>query len=103
MSAESRALAPSEVARLLASAGEMVRAEFAAMTEAALVWHPAPGEWCAKEVVGHLIEAERRGFASRIRIILAGNDPALENWDQVEVARARRDCERAAGALAEEF
>ena len=103
MSAEPRPLAPTEVARLLESAGAMIRAEFAAMTEAALVWHPAPGEWCAKEVLGHLIEAERRGFAGRIRIILAGHDPALEGWDHVEVARARRDCERAAGALAEEF
>jgi len=103
MSAEPRPLAPSEVARLLESAGAMIGAEFAAMTEAALVWHPAPGEWCAKEIVGHLIEAERRGFAGRIRIILAGNEPALETWDQVEVARARRDCERAARGLVEEF
>jgi hypothetical protein len=103
MSAAPSALAPSEVARLLESAGTMIGAEFAAMTEAALVWHPAPGEWCAKEVIGHLIESERRGFAGRIRIILAGADPALETWDQDGVARSRRDCERAAGTLVEEF
>ena len=30
-------------------------------------WRPAPGEWSANECVGHLIEAERRGFAGRIR------------------------------------
>ncbi|PYM90583.1 MAG: hypothetical protein DME04_22595 [Candidatus Rokuibacteriota bacterium] len=103
MSTEPRALAPSEVARLLESAGAMIRAEFAALTEGALVWHPAPGEWCAKEVLGHLIETERRGFTGRIRIILAGDDPALEGWDQAEVARARRDCERVAATLVEEF
>ena len=34
-------------------------------------WRPAPGEWSANECVGHLIEAERRGFAGRIRPILA--------------------------------
>src|SRR6266850_4003096 len=94
MSAEPRPLAPGEAARLLESAGAMIRAEFAAMTEAVLVWHPAPGEWCVKEVLGHLIETERRGFAGRIRIILAGQEPRLEGWDQNAVAKARRDCER---------
>jgi hypothetical protein len=53
-------------------------------------------------VLGHLIESERRGFAGRIRLILAGAEPNLEGWDQGEVARARRDCERpAAGLVAE--
>ena len=35
-------------------------------------WRPEPGEWSANECVGHLIEAERRGFAGRIRTILVG-------------------------------
>ena len=54
-------------------------------------------------MLGHLIEAERRGFAGRIRIILAGDTPALEAWDQDAVARARRDCERQWEALLAEF
>ena len=27
-------------------------------------WHFDPKEWCANQVVGHLIEAEKRGFAT---------------------------------------
>ena len=71
-----------------------MRAELTALPAPALSWHPGPGEWCVKEVLGHLIEAERRGFAGRIRIILDGDNPSLATWDQVAVARDRRDCER---------
>ena len=99
----SRATPPAEAARLLAAAGAMVDAEVSALSAELCRWHPAPGEWCASEVVGHLIEAERRGFSGRIRIVLAGATPALEGWDPDEVARARRDCERDAGALLEEL
>jgi hypothetical protein len=56
-----------------------------------------------KEVLGHLIETERRGFAGRIEIILAGDSPALEAWDQTAVARARRDDERGWEELIGEF
>src|SRR5256712_11071891 len=94
MTSSSRPLAPHEVARLLESAAATIRAEFAALPDDVLAWHPAPGEWCVKEVLGHLIETERRGFAGRIRIILAGQEPRLESWDQNGVAAARRDCER---------
>jgi hypothetical protein len=81
----------------------MLRAEFAAVPLAALSWHPAPGEWCVKEVLGHLIEAEKRGFAGRIRLILDGESPQLEVWDQAQVARERRDCERGPVQLVTEF
>jgi hypothetical protein len=103
MTDDARPLTPVEVARLLESAAAAIRAELAGLPDDVLAWHPAPGEWCAKEVLGHLIESERRGFAGRIRIILAGDEPGLEGWDQGEVARARRDCERPASALIAEF
>ncbi len=41
--------------------------------------------------MGHLIEAERRGFAGRIREILATDEPRLLAWDQAAVAAARDD------------
>jgi hypothetical protein len=91
--------APAVVAELLRSAVRTLRAEVTALPAAALAFHPAPGEWCVKEVLGHLIEAERRGFAGRIRIILAETTPRLQTWDQDEVARERRDCERDGAAL----
>jgi hypothetical protein len=103
MSDDVRPLAPSEVARLIESAAAAIRVEIAAHPDDVLAWHPAPGEWCAKEVLGHLIESERRGFAGRIRLILAGDEPSLEAWDQGEVARARHDCQRPAAALIAEL
>ena len=103
MTPDSRPLAPGDVARLLESAATAIRAELMALSEDVLVWHPAPGEWCVKEVLGHLIEAEQRGFAGRIRIILDGDTPALASWEPPEVARARRDCARDADDLLREL
>ncbi len=54
-----------------------------------------------------MIETERRGFAGRIRRILAADRPEipadLEAWDPPAVAAARRDHLRAATELAAEF
>ena len=66
-------------------------------------WRPAPGEWSANECVGHVIEADRRGFAGRIRRILAVDGVAEVGWDQIAVAAARRDWERPVAAVIEEF
>jgi len=103
MSQDTGPLAPREAARLLESAAAAIGAELAALPDDVLGWHPAPGEWCAKEVLGHIIESERRGFAGRIRLILANDEPRLENWNQIEVAQARRDCDRTGPALLAEF
>ena len=92
-------LSPPEVAALLEAAMATLQAELRALPDRVAAWHPAPGEWCAKEVVGHLIESERRGFAGRIRIILAADGPSLESWNQADVARARGDCAQPIPAL----
>ena len=100
----SRPLQPSAVAALLHSAGAVIHAELSALPAPVLGFHPAPGEWCAKEVLGHLIECERRGFSGRIHIILkSDHSPELEGWDQDAVARARKDCDREWSALYREF
>ncbi len=96
-------LTPSRVAELLAATASLVEAEIAALREDGARWHPAPGAWCVNEVAGHLIEAEKRGFAGRIRTILAEDRPVLQAWDQAGVARERRDCERLAQSLWMEF
>lgn len=97
------ALAPKEIAALLRASMEGIRAEAAGLSERAASWHPKPGEWCAKEVIGHLIEAERRGFAGRVREFLEADDPACIPWDQDAVARARGDCARPLAALVDEL
>ena len=103
MADPSNGLRPPEIAELLRSAAGVVRAELAGLPPAAARWHPAPGEWCALEVLGHLIEAEERGFAGRVRRILAETEPRFETWDQDAVARARRDCRRDPRDLLEDF
>jgi hypothetical protein len=99
-------LAPGRIADLLEASGSAAVAELAGLGDQA-GWRPAPGEWSASECVGHLIEAERRGFAGRIRSILAGSKPdapiTLDGWDPPAVASARGDHLRAGMELAAEF
>jgi hypothetical protein len=94
------------IADLLAASATTIVAEVEALGPAG-GWRPEPGEWSANECVGHLIEAERRGFAGRIRQILATDRPDipadLERWDPPAVAEARRDHLRLGAELAAEF
>ena len=85
---------PEEIADLLDMSGHAFAGLLQALPPEAAAWHPAEGEWCVNECVGHVIEAEKRGFGGRIRIMLGADDPRLQTWDQVGVATARRDCER---------
>jgi DinB family protein len=103
MTTETRPLEPPEVAELLRAMSSSIVAEMEAAPNEVLSWHPAPGEWCAKECLGHLLEAERRGFNGRIRTILAENEPSLLGWDQQAVERERNDCQRAPADLLAEF
>ena len=83
-------LGPGEIAPLLAATVATLRAEVRALGPEAR-WRPAEGEWSVNECIGHLIEAEQRGFAGRIRLILATDGVALSDWAQVAVAAARHD------------
>ncbi len=103
MNAATQALNPGEIASLLRSTRSGVTAELGALPDEVLAWHPAPGEWCAKECVGHMVEAERRGFNGRIRTILAESEPRLPGWDQQAVERERNDCQRSVAELLAEF
>ena len=79
----------------------LVDAELEALGEDS-AWHFDPKEWCADQVVGHLIEADKRGFAGRIREILAGKEKTSA-WDQEAVAKERNDCARLGQSLWMEF
>jgi hypothetical protein len=99
-------LTPDEVARLLGATARIVEAELGGLGDGLAGWRPRPGEWCANEVAGHLIEADARGYAGRIRRILAspaGVEPREEGWDQAAVAAERGDCARTAAALIDEL
>jgi hypothetical protein len=105
MSADSATapLSPREAGALLRASLEAIRLEAAALTDRAASWHPKPGEWCAKEVLGHLIEADRRGFGGRIKSFLDADNPACIGWDPDEVARGRGDCGKPVAALLDEL
>jgi hypothetical protein len=104
MTEPGEALTPEQIAALLRSGADAVRAEVAALPPTLARFRPGPAEWCALEVVGHLSEAERRGFAGRIRQVLAaGTPPRLISWDPAEVARGRRDDAKPASAVLDEF
>src|SRR5262245_17478272 len=96
-------LAPREVGNALRASLLAVRVECTGLSPAVLRWHPAPGEWCVLEVIGHLIEAEERGFAGRVRTLLAETDPVFRTWDQEAVARERRDCAKDPASLLSEW
>jgi DinB superfamily len=84
------AFSPDEIAPLLAATVAALRAEVRGLASQA-GWRPAPGEWSVNECVGHLVEAEGRGFAGRIRLILEADGVALTDWDPPAVAAARHD------------
>jgi len=94
---------PERVATLLESTCALIEAEVAALGDEESRWHPAPNEWCVNEVIGHLIESERRGFNGRIKRILTEERPTFDPWDQIAVARERKDCERMVQSLWMEF
>lgn len=94
-------LAPRQVADLLESTCALIEGEVRALTEDDARWHPPSTtsdpkhhEWCVNEVLGHLIESEKRGFFGRITRTLEQDRPFEEPWDQIAVAAERKDCER---------
>lgn len=95
-------LTPDQVAGYLESSCVLIESELKALGDDA-GWHHAAGEWCARAVVGHIIEAEKRGFAGRIRIILGNDHPTLQAWDQVDVEKERNDCARVTDSVWMEF
>jgi DinB superfamily len=95
-----------EVARLLGATARIVEAELGGLGDGLAGWQPGPGEWCANEVAGHLVEADARGYAGRIRRILAsppGVEPHEAGWDESAVAASRGDCAKPAAALINEL
>ena len=96
-------LTPGQIALLLGAARDHIDTELRALGDPWAGWRPAPNEWSANECLGHVIEADGRGFAGRIRRILAEDGITEQPWDQVAVAAARRDNERPVSAILDEF
>ncbi len=91
------------ISTLLRATVDMLHAEVTALPEADTRLRPVLGAWCVNEVLGHLIEAERRGFAGRIRQFLAEDNPICQTWDPDQVAADRHDQTKSARVLWQEF
>ena len=96
-------LTPERVASLLEAAKSIVVAAHEARGAERAGGRPAAPAWWAPEWGGHLIEADRRGFAGRIARIRATDGVAEAGWDQVGVAAARRDWQRPIADVIDEF
>jgi hypothetical protein len=96
-------LSTDQVGALLKASAAHISAELMALGDRWAQWRPAPGEWSANEALGHIIEADRRGFGGRIRRILAVDGVEEHGWDQLAVAAERRDHEKTVGAILDEF
>ena len=55
-------------------------------TEEELGASPAPGKWCAREIVHHLADSEMTA-AIRLRRLLTEDRPTIHGYDQEEFAR----------------
>ncbi len=96
-------MTPGEVADLLEASGQAYAATLDALTPERASWRPAPGDWCINEVVGHVIEFEKNGFAGRIQVILGADEPDLPTWDRDRIIKDRNDCARDPKELRQEL
>src|SRR5215813_3340251 len=92
-----------EIRNVLLATPAVLRQQTAALPDRITDWHSGPGCWCVKQIVGHLIEEDKRDFVERIRLIIEHDEPRLGINDQDEIARMRRDCIKSLNVLLEEF
>ena len=73
-----------EIAATIESMPVVLRSLLSPIDDAVLRMQPEPGEWCALEVIGHLIVSDGAAFRDRISAIIAGEpqiagfNPSLE-------------------------
>jgi hypothetical protein len=92
-----------DIERMLTATPAMAWGELQGMPEPLRRWRPAPGEWCALEIVGHLIEADMRAFLGRILLVREEPGFSFEAWEPEQIAAGRGDERKDAQALIEEF
>lgn len=81
---------------------ESTAALLAKYTAAQAEWRPAPGEWNAKEIVGHLSDGERLFSYRALRF--ARNDPTeLTGFDQDVIMAGADFAGRSLAEIADEF
>ncbi|MCB0160206.1 MAG: DinB family protein [Caldilineaceae bacterium] len=92
-----------QVAAALRSTPHVLRALLLPLDDAAHTWRPEADAWCAKEVIGHLIETDRSAFRDRIELMTGSPDPVLGGLDIHGLVTTRRDVARPVAALLDEL
>ena len=64
-----------QVAAILRSTPDLLRAQLLPLDPSVLRWRPAPSEWCANEVIGHLIETDLDAFMGRCKTMIDEDYP----------------------------
>jgi hypothetical protein len=96
-------LSTAQISAFLRAGHDHIAVELTALGDEWARWRPAQDEWSANECLGHIIEADRRGFGGRIERILATDGVVEQGWDQIAVAAARRDNDRSVREILAEF
>jgi hypothetical protein len=68
--------------------GELYQ-QFRNLDDSSLRWRPEPGEWCLKEIAGHMRDAEQL-YQSQIELIIHNHEPLLP-YEPIEVLVQERD------------
>lgn len=91
-----------DILSVLARQRELVAQLFASAPPEVHEYRYAPGKWSLKEVLGHVIDAER--VFSHRAFCIARSDPAdLNDMDQEVYARGARYHDRPLGSILDEF
>jgi len=93
---------PGEILEILKKGIEETSALLAELGESRGDHRYAPGKWTVKEVVGHLMDAERV-FAYRLLRIARADQTALAGFDHDEYVRVAHFERRSLADMAEEF
>ena len=91
-----------DVVTLLREGGREIVNAVAGLSEHRAGFRYAEGKWTVREVVGHLIDAERI-FTYRALRIGRGDPTPLPGFDENEYVRGAHSDERTIGSLAQEF
>lgn len=91
-----------EILDLLESQGDELATLLTGISETHSRHRYAPGKWSIREVVAHLIDAERL-FVFRAMWIARGQEAPLPSFDQDSAATAAQADERSWSGLIEEF
>lgn len=81
---------PAVIAQIIRSTPKTVHHMLASFGDTVLSWRPEPDSWCIKDVLVHLLKADRNAFAARIQAIITEDYPTLSGQNSAQITAAHR-------------